>query len=407
MVVVADFIANTKADPRPYQERVVNKAYDCLTTQGMRSVLIESPTGSGKTIMALLTSLMIHQHDNLRLGWVAMRRHLLKQVEHENTLKGFNLPLHYISMFDKDPPTDIDLLVVDEAQHDVTSSMAHLYAKIKPKRILGLSATPFRADRVKLCFDSVIKDAGIPTLIRDGYLAPYHHFTIPKWGVDEVVQLYLAEQKRWGKSIMYFHRLAQCAEAQDKLTRAGITCDTVSGSSDTDQQLVEFHDGKLQVMLNCMKLTEGFDCPDLQTVFLRPSCKSVTIQMAGRVLRKHPKFGFKQIVQCEKTPYPFPKTALAALQHTLTNGEWRTLEVNPHIEDVTQRTIRALAHIKVTMPEFITKQLLKGPKGMPRRSRRQRPAVAADGSMPGLANLDPAGDGGANRRRNELTSFDR
>ena len=28
--------------------------------------------------------------------------------------------------------------------------------------ILGLSATPFRADRVKLCFDTVLKDAGIP-----------------------------------------------------------------------------------------------------------------------------------------------------------------------------------------------------------------------------------------------------
>ena len=39
---------------------------------------------------------------------------------------------------------------------------------------------------------------------------------------------------------------------------------------------------------NCVVLIEGFDCPELRTVFCRPSCKGVTIQMCGRVLRKHP-----------------------------------------------------------------------------------------------------------------------
>ena len=119
----------------------------------------------------------------------------------------------FISMFDREPPTDLDLLVVDEAQHDAASSMAHLHQLIRPRFILGLSATPFRADRVKLCFDSVLKDAGIQTLIQDGYLSPYHHYTMPGYTPAEVVELYLRDRQRWGKSLLYFHTLDQCSAA--------------------------------------------------------------------------------------------------------------------------------------------------------------------------------------------------
>ena len=57
-----------------------------------------------------------------------------------------------------------------------------------------------------------------------------------------------------------------------------------------------------------MVLTEGFDDPSLRTVWVRPSGKGPTIQMAGRVLRK---FGdtVKQVVQCRQTRHPFVKTA--------------------------------------------------------------------------------------------------
>lgn len=378
---VADLISQTKAEPRPYQERIVVKAYDGFMEKGMRSTLIESPTGSGKTIMALFIAKAMHEYAKMRIGWVAMRRHLLQQVQHENQAKGFNVPLTYISMFDKEPPTNLDMLIVDEAQHDVTSSMGHIHALIKPKHILGLSATPFRADRVKLCFDSVIKDAGIATLIMDGYLSPYHHYTIPKWGVEEVVHRYVSERDRWGKSIMYFHRLVHCADAQARLTDAGVTSSVVSGSSDTERQIADFYDNKIQVLINCMKLTEGFDCPDLKTVFCRPSCKSVTVQMCGRVLRKHPNHQFKQIVQTEKTPYVFTKTALAQLQHLLVGDEWRTLEINKNIDKISSRCVKALAVAEVSMPEFIKKANAKtGNRRFGRRdqARVERSGLAAD-----------------------------
>ena len=112
-----------------------------------RSVLIESPTGSGKTVMGLLAARLLQDRHGLRAGWAAMRRNLLTQTAAENAAKRLGVePLHLISMFDRDPPREVDLLIVDEAQHDAASSMAHLHNVIRPRYIIGLTATPFRVD---------------------------------------------------------------------------------------------------------------------------------------------------------------------------------------------------------------------------------------------------------------------
>jgi superfamily II DNA or RNA helicase len=306
--------------------------------------------------MGLLIAREMQRRLGVRVGWVAMRRNLLGQAEAEDREKGIGVEASYISMFDKEPPTKLDLLVVDEAQHDAASSMAHLHQQIRPRFILGLSATPFRADRVKLCFDAVIKDAGIQTLIQDGYLSPYHHYTIPRHTPENVVEHYVRDPKRWGKSIAYFHTIEQCAKAAELFHARGVAVDVVTGSSDRDRQLDDFKAGRTQVLLNCMVLSEGFDCPELKTVFCRPSCKGVTIQMAGRVLRKHPDFPFKQIVQCGRTPWPFQRTAASQGEFVWQDDAWKSLRANPFINEVNGRTLRMLAQVKVELPTYLTRQ---------------------------------------------------
>jgi superfamily II DNA or RNA helicase len=355
---VADLISRTGVQPRPYQRRIVARAAELFTAHGLRSVLIDSPTGSGKTVMGLLVAKALQERLGLRVGWVAMRRYLLAQAAEENVSRGIGVEATFLSMFDRDPPAGLDLLVVDEAQHDAAQSMAHLHQRVRPRFILGLSATPFRADRVKLCFDSVIKDAGIQSLILDGYLSPYHHYTLPRHTPETVVEFYLRERARWGKSLLYFHTLEQCAEADRLLRDAGVRSEVVTGSSDRDAQLEAFRDGRCEVLVNCMMLAEGFNCPGLKTVFCRPSCKGVTIQMAGRVLRQHPELPHKQIVQCPRTRWPFPRTAAPALQFTWAGGGWRSLQANPLIAQVNGRALRALAQTDVSLPEFLTKQLV-------------------------------------------------
>lgn len=355
MLDINNLLKSVNVEPREYQKRIVTKIYELFTEKNLRSVLIDSPVGSGKTIMALLVAKAMHELLGIKIGWIAMRRFLLKQAKEENIEKGFNVPLTFLSMFDKNPPTDLQMLIVDEAQHDATDSMAHMHSVIAPKYLLGMSGTSWRSDRVKLCFDTVVKDAGIPVLINNGFLSPYHHYTIPKWGVQEVVDMYVNDVERWGTSIMYFHRLANCYQANDLLLRNGIKSEVVDGASSAEDQIERFIAGDLDVLVNCMKLTEGLNVCKLKTVFVRPSCKGVTIQMAGRVLRKYPPIQFKQIVQSEDTPYPFTKLAMAQLQHVLIEGEWRTLQVNKHIDDINKKTILALSRIETDLPEFIKK----------------------------------------------------
>jgi superfamily II DNA or RNA helicase len=366
---IQSLIASTAVQPRAYQQRIVAKAFDLFANRALRSILIDSPTGSGKTVMGLLIGRALQEALGVRVGWVAMRRYLLDQARAENVGRRIGVSAAYISMFDREPATDINMLIVDEAQHDAASSMAHLHQLIRPRFILGLSATPFRADRVKLCFDSVIKDAGIQTLIQDGYLSEYHHYTIPRHTPEEVVQFYVCERQRWGKSLFYFHTLEQCAAADRLLKAAGVRCDVVTGSSDREAQLAAFRDGRLDVLSNCMMLSEGFDCPELKTVFCRPSCRGVTVQMAGRVLRKHAALPFKQIVQCQKTPWPFLRTAATAVQFTWLNGDWRSLQVNPFIDQVNGRALQALASINIELPKFLTRHSGGAHRRLRRRDR--------------------------------------
>lgn len=372
-------IARTRIEPRPYQRRIVGKVLDMYggrwkgldgkVEQAASSIMIESPTGSGKTVMALLAcKAMKDEYPNLVIGWVAMRRNLLAQAARENAEKGINVAdIHFISMFDKSPDVLIDakanghpiMLVIDEAQHDAASSMAHLHNIVTPDYILGMTATPFRTDRMKLCFDKIIKDAGIHQLIQDGFLSQFDHYSIPNWDAQTVADHYCAEPDRWGKSIFYFVSLDACFELHSIFRNRGIVSDVVTGSSDWEDQLDRFRDGETPCLINCMKLTEGFDEPSLQTAWVRDSGKGCTMQMGGRAFRKHPKFPVKQIVQSKNTRWPFIRTALPRMQYLWQNDEWESLQVNPRINAINNNARMAIATTMVEIPKFVLERQMK------------------------------------------------
>ena len=357
-----DVFSGIDVEPRAYQRRIVSQALAMFagtyvdrqgdTEPPANSVMIESPTGSGKTIMGLAVAAQLLRRHGYSVGWVSMRRNLLAQAEAENVSRGFGIELKLISMFDKDPPP-CDVLVIDEAQHDAAMSMANLHCAVRPKRILGLTATPFRTDRIKLCFDKVITDAGIQQLIQDGYLSRYHHYTLGEYTPQTVAECYLREPRKWGRSLVFFNRLDQCRECLDLLSRGSVRADVVTAVTNRERQLVDFAEGHLDVLINMCILTEGFDCPALQTVFCRPSGKSCTIQMAGRVFRRHPEFRFKQVVQCQKTPHPMPKTATAAEQYVWLEGSWRSLTLNRRIEAISNQARQLIARAPVELPKLV------------------------------------------------------
>lgn len=79
----------------------------------------------------------------------------------------------------------------------------------------------------------------------------------------------------------------------DALVQAGISCETVHGALPKEERqliLKRFKSGDLQVVSNCMVLTEGFDEPRASCVVVaRPTTSaSLYTQMVGRVLRPYP-----------------------------------------------------------------------------------------------------------------------
>lgn len=376
--------ASPSMELREYQQRLVEKTLQMFAgtfrdRQGRcpppaASVIMESPTGSGKTVMGLQIARYLQQTHGCRVGWVAMRRNLLAQAARENTARGFGVDLQLISMFDKSPPK-VDFLVLDEAQHDGAMSMATLHGMIRPQKVLGLTATPYRTDRIKLCFERVLRDVGIQELIRAGYLSRYHHYTIPDYTPESVAEVYAAEPQRWGQSLLFFHRLQHCRQCQEALARRGIRAAVVTAETDRERQIQDFAEGRIQVLLSMVILAEGFDCPSLRTVFCRPSGKGCTVQMCGRVFRRYPGLAYKQIVQCRNTRYPFPKTATPDEQYVWMDKGWKSLKLNERIASLSVTTLQLIADCHPRLPDLVAKH--RGRRELPWFAARRDPTDSA------------------------------
>jgi superfamily II DNA or RNA helicase len=348
---------NKTLEYREYQQIVINKAARAFLKHKMKSALVVSPTGSGKTIMMLsiLKNLVknakeIFGKDEIQIGWTAMRRNLLLQAEKENN-ELIHVPnVHYISMFEKNPP-EVDLLAEDESHHTAANSAINIQNKTKALIRVGCSATPHRLDNLKLCYSTIITEAGYHRLIQDGYLSQFNQYMMPQWDVNTVTKTYLEDPERWGKTIMFFLTVNEAYEAANILKANGIKADTITGETERYEQLEEFENGETQVMTNVFVLTEGYDYSALRTVFVRDSRKGPTMQMAGRVLRTYPG-KIANIIQSKNTHWPFTKTA-KPFQQFLWDNEWINIGSNEMVDLMYDKMTKRIIQIEVNMPQFI------------------------------------------------------
>ncbi len=275
---------------------------------GVDSVMLESPVGSGKTIMGLTIVQQLNEihGGSLSCAWVAPRHTLLNQLLEAN--REFHLRITPVSMFAR-AASHFDIVILDEAHHEATASFIRLFQDMSPTYLLGLSATPLRTDRMKLAFKETVNLCSIRSLILDGYLSDFQLYNIEKMDPENAAFHYLRDPKKWGKTIVFMPTLSECSEFRHRLQEAGIDCPIVKGGQNNDYILDDFRTGRNQVIVNCHLLTEGFDLPELKTVFLKDATRLPTIQMAGRVLRKAPKKPFANIVQSKETKYPAQRIA--------------------------------------------------------------------------------------------------
>ena len=230
-----------------------------------------------------------------------------------------------VSLFEKCPPP-AEMVILDEAHHEATQSCVLLYEKMHNAWTLGLSATPLRTDRMKLSFQETVSTCSIGRLIREGYLSPFHSYLLPNYDPRSIAECYLASPEKWGKSLVFFQTVRECHDFCEMLSAAGIPCDVVTATSDKDSQLEAFLNNRLRVIANVSMLTEGFDQPDVQSIFAHDASRLPTIQMCGRGLRLFPGKEKCNIIQSGNSSFLFERVAPALNAFRLMNGQWLALK---------------------------------------------------------------------------------
>jgi superfamily II DNA or RNA helicase len=237
-------------------------------------------------------------------------------------------------------------------------------AAMAPGYVIGLTATPYRTDQARLSYNHILRRCSIQSLQDDGYLSPYRHVTIDSWDPVLVARTWLAHRDEFGKTVIFFRTAVEGQACLAELRSAGIACDLVSGQTDRDAQIGRFAAGELQVLVAMACLTEGFNDPSLRTVFVRPASRGPTVQMAGRVFRLHPDIPMKTVVQCQRTPLPFPRLARPREQFVIVDGVWRSIGATRRLDTL----VNSMRQLAAAGSPQLPKAFIRG-----RSRRRARP----------------------------------
>ena len=212
------------------------------------------------------------------------------------------------------PPAD--LVVIDECHHALAKSWREIIDAYPEAVLLGLTATPCRGDGRGLggIFETMIECPQVEELIQLGFLVRTRNYAPVDpdlSGVRTVAGDYVESQladrmdrpKLIGDIVTHWHKygelrktvafavnVAHSIHLRDEFVRSGVRCEHIDGSTpkcERDATLARLASGALQVVTNCMVLTEGWDMPEASCCILaRPTRKmGLYRQMIGRVLR--------------------------------------------------------------------------------------------------------------------------
>lgn len=319
---------------RPYQEEILDQARS-LMKQGVRGILIQSPTGSGKT---LLTAQMLKTAGNKGMSsWFNVhRRELIKQSS--QTFLAMGVPHGVIGAGwtpDTSPFIQVAgvqsllrrhlkqrrprLIVWDECHHIAASSWSRLFREYPDAFHVGLTATPLRLDGSGLdqWFSHMVRGPSVRWLIEQGYLSPYRLYApgtidlskIAKRMGDYVrseIDQAVNKPTITGDAIREYNRrcngkravvfavsIKHSMDIVEQFRAAGIAAEHVDGESHAeyrDAAIERFRVGRTQVLSNVELFGEGFDLPAMEAaILLRPTQSlGLYLQQVGRVLRTSP-----------------------------------------------------------------------------------------------------------------------
>lgn len=320
---------------RPYQLEAFNKIFEELEIKNIQKTLLVLPTGTGKTIV-FCKVIEEYVKRGMRVLILAHRGELLDQAadkmskatglavaveKAENTCIGkwervvvgsvqTLMREKRLAKFDTDY---FDVIIVDEAHHVLAQSYQNIFKHFCNAKVLGVTATPDRGDMRELgeFFESLAYEYTLPRAIKEGFLAKIKAQTIPiKLDLSTVKQqagdfstrdlgnaldpyLEIIANEMLNicmnrKTVVFLPLVKTSQKFKDILNARGFRAAEVNGSSkDRKQVLKDFDEGKYNVLCNSMLLTEGWDCPSVDTIIvLRPTkVRSLYCQMVGRGTR--------------------------------------------------------------------------------------------------------------------------
>jgi superfamily II DNA or RNA helicase/HKD family nuclease len=331
--------------PKPHQARVLA---DLAAERrcGHRRNLVVAATGTGKTwIAAFDFQRLTAENGPLRLLFVAHRKEILTQsqqvfrdvlgdpafgellVDGERPQQGDHVFASIQSLARAQlralPRDRYDVVIVDELHHAAADSYQELLDHLCPRWLVGLTATPERADgrSVLHWFDQrFAAELRLSDALAAGLLCPFHYFGVAdgteaehawKRGrvhLAELERVFTADDMQARRVLDAVRRytnasrmraLGFCVGVGHALlmarafTEAGLPAVAVhAGTSDAERReaLTKLRQGALRAVFTVDLFNEGVDVPSADTVlFLRPTeSEAVFLQQLGRGLRKHP-----------------------------------------------------------------------------------------------------------------------
>lgn len=308
---------------RPYQLDIIQN----ISSTG-DDVIIELPTGSGKTFIAL--HIIIDElQKNGKVLFLAPKLILIEQVLEE--FKHLNPYRVYGSHFDtshsllvstlhtmanRKIPSDLSLLIIDEAHYGHNQQMQKVIKQNVSCRKIALSATPYDFEGNLIDgYQRHINKYNMQYMLENKYLVPYNFFKILNvdlsditimrgdYNLYELYEMYkgiescsaiventLIHISNRKKIIVFAINILHSVALAEEFKNFGIKSKAIHSKLSKDEQnhiLKDFKDGDLKILVSVEQLTTGFDAPIADTIIFARPTKSYNLyqQMVGRVLR--------------------------------------------------------------------------------------------------------------------------
>ncbi|WP_049768630.1 DEAD/DEAH box helicase family protein [Anaeromyxobacter sp. Fw109-5] len=336
--------------PHPYQEPML-EALRVERERGHHRNLVVAPTGTGKTLVAAFDYASLRKElPRDRLLFVAHRERLLTQsraafaavvrdasfgellTAEAKPTAGTHVFATIQSLARADlprdlPPDHFDVVIVDEFHHAEAPTYDRLLSHVRPKVLLGLTATPERHDGkdVRRWFDGrTAFELRLWDALEQGLLSPFQYFGVKDtvdlsdvawsrgWGYDrdELSRRYVAggaearvrlvlqevhrrvAEPRRMRALGFCVSVAHAEYMARTFTEKGLPSVAVTGDTPGEARegaIRRLERGELTTLFTVDLFNEGVDIPAVDTVlFLRPTeSATVFLQQLGRGLRRH------------------------------------------------------------------------------------------------------------------------